>query len=293
MKYQFHKIPNKDRKNFMLVFHQRNFMRYLNTPGFTMSKYSFYQRIPQFFEREVILAPKCGPEAFIAFAKKYGKIVTKPDQGSYGRGVVTYTYTTDEDALAYYKGFTEEMICECFIQQHPDLNALNPSSVNTVRFISLRKGDDIIITSASLRAAATTDKFVDNMRKGGIGAQVNLETGVIYTDGYDYNDHQYEAHPTTGVTFKGFQMPNWDKAIALVKNAHKEIHECDYLGWDIAITQTGADIIEANTAPGPMLTQFMDLIPKGELVIPIIKERIKKGIGPNGNTVKKRKITHK
>lgn len=289
LKYKFYNLKNRYRKKFMLVHHQRNYMRYLNTPGFTLFKYQFYSHIPQCYSREIIQLPSCGIDVFLAFAKKHGTFVTKPDGGSYGRDVKIFHYTTEEDALLFFKNLKERTVCEEFIQQHDDMNKLNPTSVNTVRFVSLRINDEIVITTASLRTAASNDKFVDNMRKGGIGAQVNLETGVLFTHGYDYSGNTYITHPVTGCAFMGFKIPNWEKAVNLVKTAHSQIPECDYLGWDIALTKDGADIIEANTAPGPMLTQFMDLIPKGELVLPLLKNRIKTKTGPNNTKVSSRK----
>ena len=293
LQYKFYNFKNRYRKNFMLTYHQRNFMRYLNTPGFTLFKYKFYLHIPHHYAREIILAPACGVDTFLSFVKKHGTIVTKPDGGSYGRDIKIFHYTTDEEAIAFLRSLTENTVCEEFIRQHEVMEQLNPSSVNTIRILSLRKNDEIIITSASLRTAADGDHLVDNMRKGGIGAQVDVETGIVYTYGYDYAGNKYIVHPITGCSFMGLQIPNCDKAIDLVKNAHSEIPECDYLGWDIAITQDGADIIEANTAPGPMLTQFMDLIPKGEAVLPLLKKRIRTKIGPNNTKPSRRTIRPK
>lgn len=293
IKYKFYNFKNRYRKNFMLVHHQRNYMRYLNTPNFTLLKYTFYLHIPQCYAREIIPIPACGVDGFVDFAKKHKVFVTKPNGGTYGRDVKIFRYTTDEDAVAFFENLTEDTVCEEFIQQHDAMNQLNPTSVNTIRFLSLRMNDEIIITSASLRTAAGNDTFVDNMRKGGIGAQVDLETGILTTYGYDYADNKYIVHPVTGCPFMGFKIPNWEKAVDLVKTAHSQIPECDYLGWDIAITKDGADIIEANTAPGPMLTQFMDLIPKGELVLPLLRKRIRTKTGPNNTKVSPRKAKPK
>ena len=44
------------------------------------------------------------------------------------------------------------------------------------------------------------------------------------------------------------------------------------LGWDIAITETGADIIEANNRPGSRIMQRMDGKPKGQKVIPLLRK---------------------
>ena len=187
----------------------------------------------------------------------------------------------------FYDSLEESSICEEFIKHHDDMNLLNPATVNTVRFLSIRKDDGVEIISASLRIGNNKERIVDNMRKGGIGAQVDLKTGIIITFGHDYDGNTFIEHPATGCRILGFQLPNWDKALELVKTAHSKLPQCALLGWDIALTQTGADIIEANTAPGPLLTQFMDLEPKGEQVIAMMKKNKKERI------IHGRKLTRK
>lgn len=276
--YKFYNLKNRYRKNFYLIYHQRKGIRYINTGGFTLSKYKFFLRIPECFEREIILTPTCGKEKFIDFVKKHSTVVVKPDCGSYGRDIRTLAYTNDEEMSAFYDSLEESSVCEEFIKQHDDMNLLNPATVNTVRFLSIRKDDGVEIISASLRIGNNKERIVDNMRKGGIGAQVDLKTGIIITYGHDYDGNTFIEHPATGCRILGFQLPNWDKALELVKTAHSKLPQCALLGWDIALTQTGADIIEANTAPGPLLTQFMDLEPKGEQVIAMMKKNKKERI---------------
>jgi len=266
--YKFYNLKNRYRKQFMLIYHQQNFMRYLGKPRFTVYKYQFHQHIPQFFQRELILAPECGAEAFVNFVKSHGKVVVKPNMGSYGRDIEMLHYTNDEDILNYFNNIKRDTVCEEFVIQHDTMNQFNASSVNTIRIVSLRIDNEIVITGAALRSAAIPGNFTDNIHTGGLCAQVDISTGVLYTHGSNYDGKQCIKHPVTGCTILGFQIPHWDKAIELVKSAHAAIKECDYLGWDIAITPTGVDIIEAGNAPDPLLIQSADAIPKGTLVLP-------------------------
>ena len=57
-----------------------------------------------------------------------------------------------------------------------------------------------------------------------------------------------------------------------MKTAHKRLPQCMIYGWDIAITETGADIVEANSKPGTRIMQVMDAVPKGKTVLPLIKK---------------------
>ena len=152
LKYNFHNLKQRYRKNFILQRERKKFIN-VNTNGFTRSKYVFYSYIPDLFQREVILAPFCGEDAFVAFLKKHEKIVAKPDQGSLGKGLEVVKYIDDESAKEYFAGITAErpFICEEFINQHPVLSQLNPASVNTLRIVSLLQDDEVEIVAAILK----------------------------------------------------------------------------------------------------------------------------------------------
>ncbi len=276
LSYRFYNFSNRYRKKFLLIYHQQKLFRQINIPGFTFSKTRFKQMIPDCFAREMFLASECGEERFLEFAKKHGKIVTKPDTGSYGKDVTIFNHTDDQQTREYFSTLPADTVCEEFIWQHDRMNEINPYSVNTIRIVSLAEEDGVEIICATLRTGGKVGAVVDNLRKDGIGAQVDVATGIISTCGFDYNDGLYVKHPVTGTQFLGFNIPHWDQAVALVKKAHGQLSQCKLLGWDIAITQAGVDIVEANNRPGTLITQMVDLVPKGEKIIEAIKKAKKK-----------------
>lgn len=277
MKYSFYNYSNRYRKNFLL-FSQREKYYYFQKNYTTLSKYLFYKRIPDLYQRELILAPYCGEQAFLDFVKKHKRIIIKPDAGSRGKGIVQFRYTDDDAAKAVFAKFdrSDPSICEEVICQHKVLQLLNPFSCNTLRLVSVLLDGEVEIVSATLRIGANPKKVIDNLSTGGIGVQVDIETGIVSTFGKDYSFNRYTHHPITGMQLIGMQMPNWDKVIALVKTAHKRVPECLVYGWDIAVTEDGVDIVEANNHPGPRATQTMDQVPKGEKIIPLFKKNILK-----------------
>lgn len=274
--YRFYNYKNRYRKNFFLKYHQRNEFKKINTgTAFTKSKYGFYSKIPECFSREMIITSESGEQGFVDFAKKHGKIVVKPNGGSLGKGISIFTYTDDEQARKFYADFYKDMICEEFIQQHDGMNALNPYSVNSLRIVTFLTDGEVKIIAAILRTGSKSGVFVDNMCSDGIGAQIEISTGIVSTHGFDYHDNTYIKHPVSGVQFLGFNIPNWDEAIQRVTQAHKKLPECRIFGWDIAITQSGVDIIEANNRPGVPIMQMEDLKPRGAEVLAVTR-RIKK-----------------
>lgn len=276
MMYEFYNFKHRYRKNFLMEYHIRSKFRKLNGHMTAVSKYRFYQQVPEYFNREMILAPACGADAFVAFARKHSKIVIKPDTGCCGRGVKIFQYVNDEQAKGVFSAMNKDTICEAFIYQHDKMNELNPDSVNTVRIVSLLNEDDVSIISATIKVGAIRGVHVDNMRQKGIGAQVDILTGTVSTHGCDYKDNVYTNHPLTNTQFLGFNIPYWDEAIALIKEAHKKLPLCRLIGWDVAITQTGVELVEANDAPGTMIMQLGAAVPRGEEILRAVREVEKK-----------------
>lgn len=272
--YRLYDYRHCYRKNFLFKYHQQRLYRKVNEILNTKFKYSFYQLIPDMFQREIILAPACGEDAFLDFLRRHQRMVIKPNKGSCGIDVCLIEYENDQQALDFFRKLKIDVICEEYIRQHPVMMALNPSTVNTIRVVSLRHSEtDVEILSATLRCGARNDTIIDNLNKGGVGAAVDVETGIVSTFGKDYKLRTYSHHPLTGVQIIGLQIPNWEKAMDLLKRAHARLPENRILGWDIAITETGADIVEANSAPAPRSIQMIDGKPKGEKILKILKNK--------------------
>ena len=271
--YAFYNHKNRYRKNFLIEYHQQTKFKKLNNGlKITRSKYGFFSLIPECFNREIIMTAISGEDEFVYFAKKHGKIVVKPDVGSHGKDINIFLYTDDEQARKYYATFSKDIVCEEYIQQHEKINEINPFSVNSIRIVSFLEQGEVKIVSATLKTGSRPGVIVDNMCSEGIGAQIDIPTGIINTHGFDYRGNTYVKHPISGVQFLGFAIPNWDKAIQQVKDAHKKLPQCGIFGWDIAITQTGIDIIEANNKPGTRLMQMGDKKPKGKELLRAIKQ---------------------
>ena len=60
-----------------------------------------------------------------------------------------------------------------------------------------------------------------------------------------------ERHPETGLAFDSFQLPWWPEALDLVRRAQRCFPELPTLGWDVALTENGPVIIEANSRWDP------------------------------------------
>lgn len=187
------------------------------------------------------------------------KIVYKPLKGIQGIGVEVYEFSP-ESAEDVYKEVTEKPkgIVEEFIYQHPEMQRLNPSSVNTIRFVTVSWTDnhELHVDMPYATARIGNGAMVDNMHSGGMGAAIDLDTGIICTAGGDSQCNVYEVHPATNVPIKGFKIPMFAEAKEFVENIIKEYTLTGYIGWDIAVTRKGPMLIELNTNPSSDILQI-------------------------------------
>lgn len=273
--YNFYNLKNRYRKKFLLIHHQKTLYKKINIKGFTRDKYKAYIDLKCYYGREIIKLPECGLEGFLEFVKRHKKVVIKPIDSSCGQGIVIFKFKDENNAISEYVYLSSKnYVCEEFIEQHDVLSQLNPYSVNTIRVVSLSSEGKVEIISANLRMG-NGEKCIDNVKQGGISAVVDINSGVIISIGKTYNNQYFETHPKTGTKILGVKIPNWDEVIKLVENAHNEYKECMLLGWDIAITKNNAVLVEVNNAPGPMIMQYIDKIPKGEKIFAAAKSKLK------------------
>ena len=142
------------------------------------------------------------------------------------------------------KGFD---LAEEFILQHSDMSSLSPSAVNTVRiFTQLNSNNEVELLGCRLRISV--DSPVDNMAAGNLAASVDEKTGIIEGPGVysDITRHDETIHPITGTMIGGFKVPYWADTIKMVREAALLNPQNRSIGWDIAITSDGPDLIEGN-----------------------------------------------
>lgn len=271
--YEFYKYRNMYRKNYILQYKKRKLYAQINPRRYSLHKKVFYKSIQSGMHREVLYRSDITEDQFVEFLKKHKKIITKPDVGSLGANIQRFEYTDDQQARAIYGILDEDTICEEYIRQHDKLNTLNPNCVNTVRIVALCDEGEVHFIAASLKCGKYAHSIVDNMHNNGLGANVDIETGVVTGIGRDYHDNTFIYHPLTGTQIVGFSLPLWAETLELVKQTHLKIAECPLIGWDVAITNSGPEIVEINSGPGPKLMQVMDQKPKGAIIRAYIKKR--------------------
>lgn len=177
-----------------------------------------------------------------------GKIVLKNSKGQCGNGIEVWK--TSDITSATIKNQLRKAgndYVEEFVVQHHALMQLSPSGLNTIRIITqLDNANKIYILGARLRI--TVNSKVDNLAAGNMAATIDIINGVVDSPGVysDITKADAYIHPITGVSIIGFQIPYWSETLAMVKAAALIDTRNKSIGWDVAITENGPELIEGN-----------------------------------------------
>ncbi len=137
------------------------------------------------------------------------------------------------------------------ITQHPKLDEINPSCINSIRMDTfVDKDGSCEVLSAYIRMS-TSNSHVDNVSSGGCYVGIDIHTGELTRYGYSAisvtGGNTYTRHPETGIVFKGFKIPFFKEAKAFVRGIARLVPSLRLIGWDIAITPRGPLLIEGNS----------------------------------------------
>ncbi|WP_368901471.1 sugar-transfer associated ATP-grasp domain-containing protein [Oceanobacillus oncorhynchi] len=244
--------------------------KYNDAQGMTIfdDKSLFNEKFKDYVKREWLDTKTSTFSDFEEFSNKCKKFIVKPAEGYYGLGVRIEEVYEGIDLKKLYSTLCEEdALLEEIIVQLDDISMFNPSSVNTLRVVSMNDGkNNIEITTANLRMGNGLDKCADNFHHDGIAALIDIETGLVYTRGIDKYLNYHIKHPISEKQIVGYKVPYWDEVKRTVKNASQVLSSVGYVGWDIAIGKDGdIIIIEGNPKADPDVSQLPDGIGKWEI----------------------------
>lgn len=160
-------------------------------------------------------------------------------------GIVTNMNTS---VKALFESYKRSFIVQERLEQHPDMSKLNPTSLNTIRVMSYRKGDEIIMLYAVIRIGRN-GQVVDNETAGGIKADIDLSSGKI--KGVAFGSPKEPLMPKTdvGTVLNGFQIPCFKEILNMVKDMHYQLPYFNMVGWDMSVDENGKPaLIEWNRA---------------------------------------------
>ena len=247
--FEFYNLNHKERKTYLTRAKNVKIVRNYNLKD---SWYKFDDKVEfnkifnDYLKRDWLYLNSDNFAEFEDFCKDKKDFIAKPLDGSGGIGIELIKVVGNLKDIFEYLLKNKKFLVEEKIDQNKKIAALNETSVNTLRIITFYDGSDAHIINSVFKIG--NGGITDNFSSGSMYTFV--EDGKIIVPAIDREDYVYEVHPKSNIKLVGYEIPNYDKAIELVKECAKVVPEVKFVGWDVAILDDGASIIEGNCFPG-------------------------------------------
>lgn len=273
--FGFAKVKGAKRSTFLTYNKNVALSKTANDPNYTpmfKDKLKFDEAFTDYIGRDWINLEKAGAEQFEDFCKKYKTVFAKYPRSFGGQQIEKIDNTDETDFSKLYGELKEngQVLIEQKIEQHPIMNELCPSSVNSIRIVTLRDKNGEVHYLYSLLRFGNGTKAVDNITSGGMYILLDKDGRSSSKAFCDKTGLFYDKHPMTGVDVTKFTVPMHKEAVELCKKGANVVPEVGYIGWDAAITQNGPVIIEGNVLPGYDMFQNYRLSGKDTGILPEI-----------------------
>ncbi len=195
------------------------------------------------------------------------RLFLKPETGGGGQGIVVFERTSGRGLFRAGNQPLDAALLERFLQkgnllieegltQHADLDCFYKGSVNTFRIITQYvPGRGAKVLFAALRMGAR-GAGIDNACVGGVYVGVNPATCRLFPPAFDDSLDTYRRHPSTGVVFADQKFAFLPEIMELCCRAANRLPMLGSIGWDVAYTEKGPVVVEANDTWGLSLVQF-------------------------------------
>lgn len=196
------------------------------------------------------------------------KLFIKPIKVGKGKGVYLLRFhagslyidacqVSDDEMLAFLKKDSNWLIAEA-VEQNNYLNGLYDQTTNTIRLITWKspKTGEFEVFFAVQRIGTKASFPVDNGSRGGLVANIDLETGVLSMARSLHSLDAWEYHPDSGAKIKGIKVPDWTFIKTEMLQLACQFPFMNFIAWDILLTEKEICIIEANTSSGVNIIQL-------------------------------------
>ena len=264
--FNFPEKTHKEKQEYITYRNRFRYMKHLNSVEnrhYLDNKWESYELMKKYYRRDAILIKDENDyDKFLEFTKKNSEFVVKPVGMSAGRGVhkescdgidkrILFNNILEEGNILsdkYLYGDASAMMLEEIVDQDERMAALHPSSLQSIRLVTVRVGDKVHVWYPRIDIGRG-GSFLINAAAGSIMALVDPETGKISGKGIPESGELFEYHPDTGVRIEGFQIPQWDELIEMANDLMLNVMpDIRYVGWDMALSKKGWCVVEGNWA---------------------------------------------
>ncbi len=198
-------------------------------------------------------------------------IIIKPTRSNYGRDVYVFRC----NGAFFEKSVIKEIISllksgnfiiQELLESHSQIAEMTcTKTLQSARMMTVLKGSgEVEVIDAAFIKFVANDSIIDNFHHGTTGnlvAQVDSKTGLITQmisealPGGGFGS--ISTHPVSGINLIGLEIPLWNEAIIILKKAAKCFPALGTLGWDVAFTDQGVRLIEANFRYDPFVSAIL------------------------------------
>lgn len=211
-----------------------------------------------------------GNSEAVKLIQDYGQdMIIKPTvETCNGDGVVQIEDLNTSSLEALLQEYSFNFIIQEKVKQHPDIQRVNPTSLNSMRLFSYRKRDGSyqFLYPYSFLRFGNKGAIKDNVSKGGGMCRVGAD-GLVDDKVYRFKDLNISSlKAETGV--ENLIIPNFEGVVKTVLKMHKRLPYFDLVGWDLTVLPDGEPLfIEFNLQPsieapqmlaGPMFENYLD-----------------------------------
>ncbi len=218
----------------------------------TRDKWKVYRQLNKYYRREICCVTDVGQrQAFFSMLKEKQRLFCKPLCGSLGEKVRIIKADDFMNAEAFFELLQyyspEGFLAEEIIEQTEFMKRLNPTSINTLRIMSIRM-DNRICMYFEMRIGEMFS-IADNLGLRSLICGINPNDGTIIS-AYNKNRTSFVSHPHTRAKIVGEKIPRFFEAVELAKELAGYYPGFRYLSWDLALTDEGWVIVELNGKGG-------------------------------------------
>lgn len=208
-------------------------------------------------------------EAVAAVISAGGELIIKPTvETCNGEGVEQIRDFGKDALVALFAHYGINFIIQRKVVQHPDLQRVNSTSLNSMRLYTYRRQDgtfEFLYPFAHMRFGGK-GAIKDNVSQGG-GTCLIHEDGRVDDRVFRFKSMQVSSlQRETGVS--DLVIPEYSRVVETLKRLHQRLPYFDFVGWDVTVLPDGQPLlIEFNLVPsvegpqmmaGPMFGDFLD-----------------------------------
>lgn len=275
---EFYNLTDAQRETYVTRGVNNRIVQLLNDPAYyhcVDDKNEFNRLYAPYIHRAWLDMTTASPEDFLDFMENLDQVISKPTAACCGQGIEILKKTDFSNLQQMYEHLisSQSGLIEEVIVQHPDVSAIYPHSVNTYRIVTVLHEGKANVVYAFIRIG-NGGRFVDNINAGGMAAPIDLDTGVIRYAAFDKDSNYYDIHPYTGHPIVGCRLPYWKESLEMCLSAAHVTPQLGYIGWDIAVSKDGPQLIEGNEFPGHDILQMPPHVPDKIGMLPRFKQFI-------------------